>query len=532
MANLQVNSPGYPQVQNTPGDFVLPSLIVSNFQRDVDAALAAQFGVARNDPFIGSPVQTNRLRAYVKIIISGMQAIGVVGAIDITGALEPYLLSVRVRDGRGGKSDYNAEIELDDRDARLPIPPREAKVDIEMGWFGEGSYNVFSGKIKDVEHGCARKQGGRRMWIHAAGVNHLSEAKAPAQDHEGEGATPGKQEGNPVNIMSTLSKFAGKVGHTFAMAPKFQSLTRDYISQNNESFYHFGHRIADEIGGLFRVTGGENAEINHPEQMARGDYPTVIAQWGYNLISWRVKPFASRPAWSGANQQFFDHLKGQWKFLAGKVGLAAPFDIANSVFALPRPAANSGNANQDTGGAGDVMAGEQGPGRIVINGEPRARGGGKVQLIGARPGVDGLYLIETAEHLYSREGYLTWLDVQIQATGGAGAVDATAYVAGGGFGGGFGGGSTVSTPPPVVTPPAQIGVGSLPPEALAGQPLAGASRAEILRQREAAIAAAAAAAAARAGTTPIGTPSPSPAVPPVSNFPGGAIGNPAGDLGF
>ena len=52
-----------------------------------------------------------------------------------------------------------------------------------------------------------------------------------------------------------------------------------------------------------------------------------------------------------------------------------------------------------------------GAGRIVINGEPAAKWNSFVILEGVRPGVDGAYLIQVAEHIYSRQGYVTWLDV-------------------------------------------------------------------------------------------------------------------------
>jgi hypothetical protein len=400
---LQALDPSYPQVGNNPGTTAFDPFNVGG----------------------GGPVQTGRLRAYVKIIISGMPAIGVDGPLDITSALEPYLLSVRVRDGI--VNGYGAEIELDDRDARLPIPPIGATVDIEMGWLGEGSYKVYEGQVQDVEHGFARKEGGRKMWIHC-GPDQLSKGKDPQQNHTGDGAEPGQQEGKPVKLMDALQKAASAAGHSIALAPKLQSLTRDYVAQANESFYHFGNRIADEIGGFFRVVGGTKGEINTTQEMASGAQPTVIAQWGYNLISWRVKPLAARPAWGGNNQQYFDTLKGQWKLFAGKTGLPDPWGFASSVFQLPRPAANASNAQQDNDGTtASIMAG-QGPGRIVINGEPRAHGGGHVVLIGARPGVDGTYWIEMAEHLYSREGYVTWLDVYVQVNaGGAYAMNGTVY---------------------------------------------------------------------------------------------------------
>ena len=81
---------------------------------------AGQFGAAAFDPFQGTEVQTFRYRAHCRITVNGL---------DVTDRLEPHLVSVRVIDG----SPFTAEIELDDRDARLPAPPPGAAVMIELG---------------------------------------------------------------------------------------------------------------------------------------------------------------------------------------------------------------------------------------------------------------------------------------------------------------------------------------------------------------------------------------------------------------
>src|SRR6516164_2965129 len=99
--------------------------------------------------------QARRLKAACKIEIGGM---------DVTSKLEPFLVSLRVVCGVQ-MEDYNAEVELDDRDGRLPIPPINSPVKISLGWENEALGLVFDGVTHDVEHGFGRKQGGRRMWI-------------------------------------------------------------------------------------------------------------------------------------------------------------------------------------------------------------------------------------------------------------------------------------------------------------------------------------------------------------------------------
>ena len=135
------------------------------------------------DPFIGTVEQTHRHKAYCKVIVAG---------IDITASIEPFLISVRIVDG----DNFQCEIELDDRDAKLPIPPLLSSVHVLLGWQSENMVKMFDGKIQDLEHGFGRKQGGRRMWVHAYGTDFLgTHVKTPMQDNMGDGAEPGQQEG-------------------------------------------------------------------------------------------------------------------------------------------------------------------------------------------------------------------------------------------------------------------------------------------------------------------------------------------------
>src|SRR5665213_3614600 len=59
--------------------------------------------------------QASRIRAYCRVFVYG---------VDITNNLDPHLLSVRIIDG----APPRAELEIDDRDGHLPIPPRGASV--------------------------------------------------------------------------------------------------------------------------------------------------------------------------------------------------------------------------------------------------------------------------------------------------------------------------------------------------------------------------------------------------------------------
>jgi hypothetical protein len=68
---------------------------------------------------------------------------------------------------------------------------------------------------------------------------------------------------------------------------------------------------------------------------------------------------------------------------------------------LPSPAPNAQVAEQQNQGMSDAVNVRRGFGFVLIDGEPVARPGGKLNVTGARPGVDGLYGIEIVEHYFT-----------------------------------------------------------------------------------------------------------------------------------
>ena len=80
--------------------------------------------------------------------------------------IDPHLISVRIQDG----NQYKCEIEVDDRDGRLPLPPLQANVEVRLGWERERMFKMFAGMIIDSSTasaasraagacGCTRKAG-------------------------------------------------------------------------------------------------------------------------------------------------------------------------------------------------------------------------------------------------------------------------------------------------------------------------------------------------------------------------------------
>jgi len=361
------------------------------------------------EPFIGTATQTNRLLAHYKVEIGG---------VDITDALRPHLESLQIVDD----GVPHATIEVDDRDAKLPIPPFDTEVHIELGWESEEMVTVFDGHTFDLEYGCARKQGGRKMWVHAFAPRMTSHAKTPMQEGVGEGAEAGQKEGKQIPMSDFLQKAASNAGFNANIAGFFDQFKSDRWEQQGESMMHLFERMAIKAGGMVHYDGGNSVSLIAPASQGN-----VMAIWGDNLISVRLRPYASRSTWAGGHQQHYDHQAANWIRSIKQFGMSFPWGGGGggggggpeAMIQNVEEAASQGGADGDNSGNQGLASYEPGYGRIAINGEPSAKFGGSVEVVGVRPGVDGSYAIWVVEHHLQRgQGFITFLDVDVITTGG------------------------------------------------------------------------------------------------------------------
>lgn len=337
--------------------------------------------------------QGQRRRALCTIVVNGQ---------DVTRAIDPHLLSVQTVARRGLATEADeAIIELDDREGRLAIPPPKADLEVWLGWMGEAMGLTWTGFIEDVESGFSRRGGARRLWLQAKGFDGLALKKAHFRIAWGDG------EAREIPLEEVLTQAGTAAGLSVKISPSMRNISRKYWAQN-ESFLNFGWRLARELGGNFKVAGNVATMVHATDgQNVDGDQMgTVIAEWGINLLQWRIKPFATAPQAQQASSVTYNKETGNWETLRRNIESDLPF-VSQSVTSLPGPAPNRVTADQWNVALENSVLTKRGVGSIVINGEPSAMVGGKVDIKGARAGVDGTYGIDEVEHVYSRAGGFT-----------------------------------------------------------------------------------------------------------------------------
>ena len=343
-----------------------------------------------------------RTRALCRIVVDGE---------DVTKAFDPHLISVQVTTTSDATQADRAQIELDDRDGQLAIPPGRgpgrsvARLDQRKP--GRGFHRA-NGRDQNSGFFAARRQG-RRLWIVAKGIDAGGLGRAHFRQSWGDGQ--GEEGVSLEDVLKKSAEMAG--GIQMKVSPTMRDIKRKYWAQD-ESFHHLGMRLAREVGGLVKVTG-PTATFGYMTDGLNADgeeMGTVEAVWGENMIGWRIKPFVARPQAQTAAATHFDRAGGAWGEIEKAIGGDLPFGRSAAIAGLPGPQRlNKQTADQWTVGLTEASILKRGMGFVMLNGEPAAVPYGRVSVKGARAGVDGLYSIEEVEHLYSRNGFLTRLNV-------------------------------------------------------------------------------------------------------------------------
>ena len=314
-----------------------------------------------------------------------------INGMDITSTLAPLLVSASVVLRAGAEGDA-ASLILDDTGGQIAMPQIGASIMIALGWKETGTRIVFDGTVDETRSGGGRAVG-RLLTVSAKGFDSAGAAKERKRRHWDDATVQ--------TILSDAAKASGV--ESVQVDPNLSGVTLKYWAMSDESFLHMGQRLAERIGGNFRLQLGVAVMARRGAAYA----PQIVARHGDNLHGWDVAPILGRKLYGKVVAPFFDRAAGVWDKIEVETGLAS-----DAVLTISPPADDRDDAQRQAGAQAEASKRAGGGGSVTIEGNPDAVPDAACVIVGARPGIDGAYRIAGVTHTLSRgTGFLTQVDV-------------------------------------------------------------------------------------------------------------------------
>lgn len=320
-----------------------------------------------------------------------------IGGQNVTTFVMPYLIQLTVTDKAGGTTD-TCELELDDKDGQLFLPKTGDDVSVLLGNAG-GVSQVFVGVVDEIR--STGSTDGMKLHVSAKSADTKGKAKEPKQKHW--------DKKKLSEVMTEAGQAAGI--NEVQVAPALASIERDYWAMQNESFFHFGSRLAREVGGTFKVAGKKAiiAEKNGGASASGAALPSFTALRPGNLISWDISPSLGRTKYKETKVRHYDTKTASWKEETEQTAI----EDAEATFVDRHVAADQDEAKNRAKNHKKQSEREAGGGSISVNGTTVPQPEGNCILSGARPGIDGTYRIETVTQDFSAgSGWITRLELK------------------------------------------------------------------------------------------------------------------------
>lgn len=293
---------------------------------------------------------------------------------DITSLVADRLVSLTVTDEAGVKSD-RVEIVLDDRDQRLAIPPTKAVVTVAIGY---GTSLVSKGEftVEEVE----LEGPDRRMTIRANATG-ASKGAGAARERSWDDTTLGK----------IARSIAAKHGWTPAIIPDLDSIAIDHIDQH-ENDLQFLVRLAADNGAVAKVSHGKLVIAPHGEgKTVSGKAMPTITVRADEATEWSMT-IAERGNYDGVKAAYHDQKTAErGEAIAGEDG--------DNTHTLPHTYPTKAAAQRAAKSKKQSL--ERGKDKFNISrmpGVPTIEAEVKINAVGFRAGVDGLWVVESVTH--------------------------------------------------------------------------------------------------------------------------------------
>lgn len=160
---------------------------------------------------------------------------------DITQNFSDRLISLTMTDNRGFEADQ-LDIELDDADGLVELPPRGASLTLWLGWQGSALLNKGSFTVDEIEH---------------RGAPDTLTIRGRSADFRGTLNSRREQSWHDTTIGVILETIAQRNKLTASVAESLKAIPVPHIDQSQESDAAFLARLAERNGASVSVKYGK-----------------------------------------------------------------------------------------------------------------------------------------------------------------------------------------------------------------------------------------------------------------------------------
>ncbi|MGI2131535.1 phage late control D family protein [Shewanella baltica] len=333
---------------------------------------------------------------------------------DISPKVKARLMSLRLTDNRGFEAD-SIEVQLDDADGELAMPPKGATMQVRIGWKGSPLVDKGTYTIDELEH---------------SGPPDAITIRGKSADMRGTLQQSREQSFHQQSVSSIIDVIAARHQLKAKISDNLKMEFIDHIDQANESDANFLSRLAEQFDAIATVKNGnllflqaglahnasgialdrvditrQSGDSHHFGVADRDAYSGVVAYWQNDKAAKRQTVKAKKP--TEAKPSDVKVVVGEKEIMVGS---------NDNVKTLRHIYANKQNAERAARAMWDKL--QRGVATFTITlamGRPELFPELPVSVSGFKPQIDNSdWLLTRVEHNITDTGYTTGIELEVK----------------------------------------------------------------------------------------------------------------------
>ena len=308
---------------------------------------------------------------------------------DITALINDRLLLLRTTDKPGMESD-DFELRIDDRDSAVSLPSRGASIEVFLGYSGTALTRLGRYTVDEVE---------------LSGPPDTLVIRGKASDMRGSGKTTRSGSWENVSLASIVNDVAARNGWQ-PVYPMGTVVPR--ADQLNESDFNFITRLARQYDCTAKVADGKLLVLQRQAgQSASGKVLGAITLTRSDVSRWQFR-LADRSTHKAVSTQHQDKKTGKLAIITldndqAPDGLP-PVHTDRHIYPNKSAAEQAAKARLSTFNRSTAAVRLEMPGRTDLFAERM------INTQGFKPGLDGEYLVDSVEQVFTQSGWSTTVE--------------------------------------------------------------------------------------------------------------------------